>query len=60
MIVKSLSRKEPSFKSLIDYFNKNNLDDNLTIGRNLYNLNDKSQIIIDFMENSSNLKNIKN
>jgi len=61
MIVKSLSRKKPSFKTLIEYINKGSIKDNsLVIWKNIYNFFNKDELIKEFMANSSNLKNIKN
>ncbi len=61
MIVKSLSRKKPSFKTLIEYIDKGSIKDNsLVIWKNIYNFFNKDELIKEFMTNSSNLKNIKN
>ena len=61
MIVKSLSRKKPSFKTLIEYIDKGSIKDNsLVIWKNIYNSFNKDELIKEFMANSSNLKSIKN
>ena len=63
MIIKSLSRKKPSFKQLISYFhNEQDLkeDDKTIISHNLFNFADKEEVLQIFDKNSKNLKFRKN
>jgi hypothetical protein len=54
-----MSRKQGSFRQLIEYINQNNYDTNLMIHNNLYGTNE-AEIIDEFEENASYLKKIVN
>lgn len=63
MIIKSLSRKQPSFQTLIKYITqtKKAHDNKQTLGRNIYaDTNQTRAIIEEFEENAYNLKSLKN
>ena len=60
MIIKSLSRKKPSFIQLYDYMIKGAEQDAFAISKNLYNTDHRRDVIAQFMANSKYLPKRKN
>ncbi len=60
MIIKTLSRKKPSFFQLYDYMKDGSDDKETPISRNLHNTNNRYQVLQEFTNNHKLTKNIKN
>ena len=60
MIIKTLSRKKPSFFQLYDYMKDGSDDEKIAISRNLHNTNNRYQVLQEFTNNHKLTKNIKN
>lgn len=56
MIIKSLSRKKPTFKQLYEYITDGAEKNPFVISKNLYNVDEKENILNQFEDNSKNLK----
>ena len=60
MIVKSLSRKKPSFIQLYDYMIKGAEKDAFAISKNLYKTDNRREVVAQFLENSKHLPKRQN
>ena len=60
MIIKTLSRKKPSFFQLYDYMKDGSDDKEIAISRNLHSTNNRYQVLQEFTNNHKLTRNIKN